>query len=266
MTTPNVPYRIEVDLVIPATPTEVWAAITTAEGSSAWMMPTTGTAEVGGQLIFHMGPDADSKARVTAVEPERRFVYEEDWADLAMQPDAIVTPLVTEFLIEARSGGTCAVKIVTSAFGVGADWENEFFTDMSAGWVPMLDNLRLYLTNFPGQPATSMWISATFSVGQPEAIAAVRDVLGFSDAGDPFSARDVHGVVERSLDRHFFLQLDEPLPGYVSFFAYPSAEGAGVAMQGYFFSSEAPGYVEREQPAWQAWLDDVAARTGAATR
>jgi uncharacterized protein YndB with AHSA1/START domain len=266
MTTPKVPYRMEVDLVVPGSPADVWKAITTAEGNSSWMMPTSGTAEVGGQLTFHMGPDVDSNARITAVEPERRFVYEEDWADLATQPDANVTPLVTEFLIEARSGGTCAVKIVTSAFGVGADWENEFFHDMSAGWAPMLDNLRVYLTHFPGQTATSMWVTAAFPVSQTEAIDAAREAFGFAQVGDTFHARDAKGRVERSGERHFFLQFDAPIPGYASFWSHPQEQGAGVAMQSYLFSPDAAAYVEREQPAWQAWLEEVAARTGVASR
>lgn len=266
MTTPNVPHRMEVDLVVPGTAAEVWQAIATAEGCSAWMMPTTGTAVVGGALIFDMGPDAKSEARITALEPERRLVYEEAWADLATQPDANVTPLVTEFIVEARSGGTCAVKIVTSAFGVGADWEHEFFDQMSAGWAPMLDNLRIYLTLFPGQHATSMTMQAAFPVSGADAIAAVRDAFGFEQAGDTFAARDAKGRVEKSLELTFVLQLDAPLPGFATFFAYPQPEGSGVGMQGHLFSPDAAPYVAQEQPAWQAWLESIAARTGAAAR
>ncbi len=266
MTKPNVPYRMEVDLVVPGTPADVWDAIATAEGCSAWMMPTTGTAEVGEALVFHMGPEMDSQARITALEPQRRIVYEEAWADLATQPDANVTPLVTEFLIEAQSGGTCAVKVVTSAYGVGADWENEFFQQMSSGWAPMIDNLRLYLTRFPGQRVTPMWISATFPVSASDAIEAVRGAFGFAQAGESFSANDAKGMVERSLDDSFFLQFDAPVPGFATFFPFGQEQGSSVAMQGHFFSAEAADYVAREQSSWQTWLDDVAARTGAAAR
>jgi len=264
MTTPNIPHRMEVDLVVPGTPADVWKAISTAEGCSAWMMPTTGTAEVGGELIFNMGPGMDSPARITALEPERRIVYEEQWADLAEQPDANVTPLVTEFLIEAQAGGTCAVKVVTSAFGVGADWENEFFSQMSEGWASMIDNLRVYLTRFPGQHVTPMWISAAFPVSQSDAIEAVRGAFGFAQAGDTFVARDAKGTVDRSIGEGFFLQFDAPVEGFATVFSYPQPEGSAVAMQGHLFSPDAADYVAREQSAWQAWLDEVAAQTGAA--
>lgn len=265
MTTPNVPYRFEVELVVPGTTTDVWQAIATAEGCSAWMMPTTGIAEVGGALVFDMGPDAISTARITAAEPERRLVYEEGWlAPEASGADANVTPLVTEFLIEARSGGTCVVKVVTSAFGVGADWEHEFFDQMSAGWGPMLDNLRVYMTLFPGQQSTPMGMFTTFPVGQADAIAAMRDAFGFAQAGDAFSARDATGSVERSEELGFVLHFEAPVPGYASFFAFPQPDGTGVGMQGHLFSADAAAYVEQEQAAWQAWLEDVATQTAVA--
>ena len=47
-----------------------------------------------------------------------------------------VTPIATEFLIESASGGSCVIRVVTSAYGSGADWENEFFAEMVAGVIP----------------------------------------------------------------------------------------------------------------------------------
>ena len=264
MTTPNISHHMEVDLVVPGTPEQVWDAIATAEGCSAWMMPTTGNAEVGSDLIFHMGPEMDSKAHITALEPGRRMVYEEDWADLAAEPEANVTPLVTEFIIEAQSGGTCAVKVVTSAYGVGADWENEFFSHMSSGWASMIDNLRVYLTRFPGQHVTPLVVSATFPGGVSESIAAIRRAMGFSQVGDSFSARDAKGSVDRSVEDSFFVQFDAPIPGFATFFGFGLDQGSGVVMQAHLFSPDAAEYVAREQSGWQAWFDSVVATTGAA--
>jgi hypothetical protein len=33
------------------------------------------------------------------------------------------------------------IRVVSSAYGSGADWENEFFAEMAAGWEAILDNL-----------------------------------------------------------------------------------------------------------------------------
>ena len=80
---------------------------------------------------------------MTGWDPPRRFVYEEpEWAELAGHPDASVSPLATEFLVEARSGGTCVVRVTSSAFGTGADWENEFIDEMATYFRPFFDLLR----------------------------------------------------------------------------------------------------------------------------
>jgi uncharacterized protein YndB with AHSA1/START domain len=230
------------------------------------MMPTEFEPHVGGAVTFHMGPEAASHGQVTAFEPNRRVEYEEDWATLMGHPGADVTPLVTEFLVEARSGGSCVVRVVTSAFGTGADWENEFWQEMSIGWAPMLDNLRVYLTYFPGQQATTMWTAATFACGPESAVAVAHEALGISgSAGDQWSAHGASGTVERSIDRHFLLRIQQPVDGLLSFFSYDNGAGSGLHMVGYLFSEDAADYVAREQSGWQAWLDQVASSTTADT-
>jgi uncharacterized protein YndB with AHSA1/START domain len=259
MTTPDIPHHFEFELEVPGTPDEVWQAIATAEGITAWMMPTDLDPRVGGAVTFHMGPDEASHGHITAYEPGRRVQYEEDWATLVGQAGADVTPLVTEFLVEAQSGGTCVVRVVTSAFGTGADWENEFFDEMSIGWTPMLDNLRLYLTHFPGQRVTSLWVSASFGSSPQSAVSAIRHALGITGSvGEPVTARGISGRVERTLDHHFLVRLEQPVLGLLSFYSYGNETGSGVSCVGYLFDDDAPEYVQREQAAWQEWLEGVA--------
>jgi uncharacterized protein YndB with AHSA1/START domain len=260
MTKHPVSHRFELELEVPGSPEQVWRAIASADGVTAWMLPTELDARLGGALTVHMGPELSSHGRVTAFEPERRLAYEEDWATLCGHPGADVTPLLTEFVVEARSGGTCVVRVVTSAFGTGADWEHEFWDDMASGWAPVLDNLRVYLTHFPDQHATSLSAATTFPGTPPEtAIAAVRRDLAVDAVGDPVSARGVTGRLERMIDHHLLVRLERPVPGLLSLFAFGSDGGSAVDLRGYLFSDAAPGYVEREQPAWQAWLDELAA-------
>src|SRR5690606_6905152 len=52
-----------------------------------------------------------------------------------------VGPVATEFLIESSSGGSCVIRVVMSAYGTGAEWENEFFDQMIADVIPILDKL-----------------------------------------------------------------------------------------------------------------------------
>jgi uncharacterized protein YndB with AHSA1/START domain len=262
MTTPNIPHRFEFEVEVPGTPEQVWQAIATAEGISSWMMPTELEPRVGGAVTFHMGPEASSTGHVTAYEPARRIEYDEDWASLMGHPGADVTPLVTEFLVEARSGGTCVVRVVTSAFGTGADWENEFFEEMNNGWAPVLDNLRLYLTNFAGQSATTMFAGTEFGAMAPQAAtAALRDALGISgQVGEAVTVRGLRGHVQRSIGHHLLITLDEPMSGMLSFFAFGAEGGSGVHMAGYLFADDAAAYVERERAAWQELLEATASR------
>ena len=65
-TTPNVPYRLEFSVEVPGTPEQVWQAIATAKGMSAWFAPTEMEEREGGSLHFTMGPEMGSDGQVTA--------------------------------------------------------------------------------------------------------------------------------------------------------------------------------------------------------
>ena len=170
MTNPDQPdrteHRMERTCEVTATPEQVWDAIATADGISAWMVPTRLDPRIGGEVSFDLG-DFRSIGVVTDYTPHVRFAYEEPWpiADRVEDvPPAMVewfatidvplsevyrglssvTPIATEFLIEAASGGSCVIRVVTSAYGSGADWENEFFAEMVGGWAELLDNLATH--------------------------------------------------------------------------------------------------------------------------
>jgi uncharacterized protein YndB with AHSA1/START domain len=170
MTNPEQPERVEHRMErtyeVVATPEQVWEAIATADGISAWMVPTRLDPRIGGEVSFDLG-ELRSTGVVTDYTPNVRFAYEEPWPiadDVEAMPAAMVewfdangvplsevhrdllsvTPLATEFLVESASGGSCVIRIVTSAYGSGADWENEFFAEMVDGWGAMLDHLAAH--------------------------------------------------------------------------------------------------------------------------
>jgi hypothetical protein len=197
---------------------------------------------------------------VTAWEPPHRFQYEEpDWADLTGHEGA-VTPMVTEFLIEARSGGTCSLRVVSSAFGTGADWEEEFFTEMERHWAPYFDNLRLYLTHFPGQRVTTLRAEATVPGPVDAAWSVLRAAIGAGKVGDPVELNGLAARAERiGTDIHeLLLRVEAPVPGFLLFGAWDVGDGvAHVGVTGYLFSDDAPAFVAREQPRWKAWLEGL---------
>ncbi len=151
MTNPDQPdrveHRMERTYEVAATPEQVWDAIATADGISAWMVPTRLDPQIGGAVSFDVG--FWSHGIVTDYTPTRRFAYAEPWPMADHMPTAdhdlsSLTPIATEFLIESASGGTCVIRVVSSAYGSGADWENEFFAEMIDGWVAMLDKLATH--------------------------------------------------------------------------------------------------------------------------
>jgi uncharacterized protein YndB with AHSA1/START domain len=144
----RVEHRIERTYEVPATPEQVWDAIATADGIAAWMVPTRLDPQIGGEVSFDLG-DFTSTGVVTDYTPNRRFAYEEPWPSEPGMPTAdldlsSVSPIATEFLIESASGGSCVIRVVTSAYGSGADWENEFFAEMVEGWIAILDHLATH--------------------------------------------------------------------------------------------------------------------------
>lgn len=85
---PTVPLRVAFEVEVAGTPEQVWAAIATAQGLSAWFLPTDVEERAGGALVTHMG-ETDSPATITDWEPPHRLVYEEaEWAGLVGQATA----------------------------------------------------------------------------------------------------------------------------------------------------------------------------------
>ncbi|MCS5716920.1 SRPBCC domain-containing protein [Herbiconiux sp. CPCC 205763] len=159
----RVEHRMERRYPLAASPEQVWEVIATADGIASWMAPTRLEPQAGGQVTFDLG-DYTSRGVVTDYTPNTRFAYEEPWPiaerpeeiapDMAEWFDSIgvplaevyetlsaVTPIATEFLIEAESGGSCVLRVVTSAYGTGAEWEKEFFDQMVDSFGPLLDDL-----------------------------------------------------------------------------------------------------------------------------
>src|SRR4051812_14055137 len=200
-TTPNVPYRLEFSVEVPGSPEQVWQAIATAKGMSAWFTPTQMEEREGGSLHFTMGPEMGSDGQVTAWEPPRRLVYEEDWAALMGKDPDSLSPLTSEFLVEAQSGGTCIVRVTTSGFGIGADWESEWWATLGPNWMPSFDNLRLYLADFPSQEATQLEVSATYPCDVDALWKTLDDAFGLAGEGATVEVRGVTGTVERMRER-----------------------------------------------------------------
>jgi uncharacterized protein YndB with AHSA1/START domain len=248
----------EVSLEVPGPPEEVWRAIATGPGITAWFVPAEVEEREGGKVTLHLMPGFDANAEVTAFEPPHRFVYTDEWEPA---PGLGSRPMATEFLVEAKSGGTCVVRIIASGFGTGEDWDKPL-ESVREGWAAALETMRLYLTHFRGQPCAPINVGGTATAGPREAAferlrtelglasAAVGERVQTSGEGVPRLA----GEVIRLEPAEIQLLLDEPAPGI----AYIAAGGAGdevfAIMRGYLFGDGATAVAAREEPRWREWI------------
>jgi uncharacterized protein YndB with AHSA1/START domain len=265
MTEPQVPHRIELTVDVAAPADHVWQAIATSDGVSSWFIPHEFEGRVGGRFVVHMA-ETDSTGQVTGWDPPRRFAYEEDWATLLGHPDADVTPLATEFLVEARAGGTCVVRVVTSAFGTGADWEGEFFDALATGWEPFLDLLRLYVTRFPGQRAATRTAEVGVAAPADEVRAAMQRALGVARNGEAVEAWGLSGTTLRVTAPFTLIDVTDPSPGYVAVGAVPNMPddgGADVLFNAYLFGPDAEKSLDAALPRWREWLASLPVPQGA---
>ena len=254
---PDVQHRVEFSIELPASADDVWHAIATGDGVTSWFLPHEIEGRVGGRFVVHMG-ETDSVGKVTGWEPPRRFAYEEDWATLIGRPGAEVTPLATEFLVEARSGGTCVVRVVSSAFGSGADWENEFFDEMLRYWQPFFELLRVYVTRFPGQVATTRTVARDVDAPAATVARAIAGNLGVTEVGQSFDALGLSGSVLRVGEPYVMVDVDGPAPGYACVAALNNGERTIVQVGAWLFGDGAGRALDDAEPQWQTWLDELA--------
>jgi uncharacterized protein YndB with AHSA1/START domain len=248
---------VQAEVEVPGTPEEIWDAIATGPGISAWFVPTEVDEREGGEISQHHGAGMDFTGVVTAWEPPHRFVYETEWRPTDA---AGLERTAAEFLVEARAGGTCVVRVVNSGFGSGADWDRAM-ESTKAGWPTALNSLRLYLTHFLGQAAASFAAGGTAPGTREEAWRELSGAIGIPVATEgervasgPGSPR-LAGVVESAEESHLTLRIDEPGPGL----AYIGAGGPGdevyAFVRAYVYGEDAVEIAARAESDWQAWLD-----------
>jgi uncharacterized protein YndB with AHSA1/START domain len=144
---------IENRIDVSGTPEQVWQAIATGPGITCWFMPAEIEEREGGTVGFDMGSGMAPSGIVRVWDPPRRLAYEEQWTDYDGRE---IGKLASEFTVEARSGGTCVVRLVSNLFTTTGDWDKEL-DDLHKGWQTYFENLRLYLADFPASAARRSW-------------------------------------------------------------------------------------------------------------
>jgi uncharacterized protein YndB with AHSA1/START domain len=256
---PNGRRSVQVEFEVPGTPDEVWQAIATGPGISAWFVPAEFEERDGNPVAvkFRFSPDVEISGAVTAWDPPRTFVAEGD--GLGGSP-----PIAIEWSVEARAGGVCRVRMVHSLFAGTDEWDNQL-EGATSGWAGFLNILRIYLTHFRGQRSAIMQITAPVTTSDAESWEALTAALGVKGVSvgqrwtTPAGVSPLGGVVELVTEDPYdaLLRLDKPGPGIAALGAvtYPGGQSV-VAMNLYMYGDRAAETVARETPVWQAWFQE----------
>ena len=248
---------VEMDVLVPGTPEQVWQALATSNGNAAWFTAAAIEGKIGGVLRFDFGGDMTSSGTVTAWEPPLRFGYLEfDWAEGA-------PPLATEITITARSGGQCLIRMVHSLFTSSDDWDDQM-EGFEGGWPGFFDVLRVYLPNFAGMNAASFMAVTSARADHLPTWMRLLDSLKLAGAnvGEHRSAalepERLSGVVARvhldARQRYILLHLDGPHPGIVLLGTYAKGESINVSVCRYHYGDDAAAALAVSEPRWREWL------------
>jgi uncharacterized protein YndB with AHSA1/START domain len=244
---------VQAEVEVVGTPEEVWKAIATGPGISSWFVPTEFQTDQAGKpakVVSHFSPDGsmDSVATVTAWEPPRRFVADSP-GERPNDPS-----VATEWTVEARSGGTCIVRVVHSWFADSEDWDREY-EGHEQGWSAFFRILRLYLGSFQGQPCSAFQLMAFTPEPKSKAWEILMHPLGLRDPSEgqrvtsTAGAPRLSGVVERvgapEYPEELLLRLDAPAPGIAHLFAMPMGGNTCVPVRLYLYGDQAAAVAAR---------------------
>lgn len=251
---------VTVEVEVPGTPEQVWQAIATGPGISSWFVPSTVEPKVGGETTNDFGGGMLATAKITAFDPPVRFVAEAPgWGEG-------MPPVATEWTVEAKSGGTCLVRVVHSMFASTDDWDGQL-EGTEHGWPGFFRVLRRYLTQFVGQQSGQVLATAMTSSSLEDAWSRLSSALKVEGAaaGQRVSAQVAPGVtiagtvdaVGVSGGHHtMHLELEQPANGTLYAGAFPCG-GAMVSLQAYLYGDDAEAKVREVAPVVQKWLNGL---------
>jgi hypothetical protein len=228
------------EVVLPATPEEVWEAIATTAGNAAWLFPN------------EIDPDGSG---ATVWDPPRHFgvrTQQGDWFN------------ALEFVIEGRDGGTSLLRYVHSGIFV-EDWDTQYdavqqHTDF------YLHTLSEYLEHFNGRTATYIGelpggIEGPTTSATPDGFQRLQQALGLeaqASKGDlalltPQGLEPIEGVLDYLRPNFIGVRSTDAL---YRFFGR-NAFGAPVAMSIHMFIDGVdPDEIKNN---WRQWLNTALA-------
>jgi uncharacterized protein YndB with AHSA1/START domain len=250
---------VEMEFLVPGTPDEVWQAMATGAGNTAWFTRATIEERVGGALRFEFGPGMSSSGQVTMWEPPHQFGYvEREW-------NGDAPPVATEIVIAARSGGQCVVRMVHSLFSSSDEWDDQL-EGFEGGWPGFFAVLRIYLGQFAGSKGASFQAMTSTEEEHLAVWARLIEGLGLAGAnvGEQRSSpgpEGLSGTIEQVQQdrkvRSVLMRLVKPAPGVALVGTYGTAQAVNVSMSLFFYGEGAERAAAASETRWRAWLGEA---------
>jgi len=174
------------------------------------------------------------------------------------------TPMATEWIVEAKSGDTCLVRVVHSWFASTDEWDGQFEA-VEQGWIGFFSILKLKLKHFLGQPSTAFDVTGIFNSSESEGWAALTGPFGLTGAtegkeatsGADTPALSGHVEVGRTGEEmSMILLISEPGPGICQFFAVPMGGQTYLSIRFFLFGDNAAATVAKVEPEWSRWFSE----------
>lgn len=266
---------VEAEVEVAGSPEEVWQAIATGAGISSWFVPSEVEEREGGAVVSSFGPGMDSVGKITRWNPPNGFVAETEEG-----PGTVAT----EWIVEARGGGSCLVRIVHRWFADSDDWDGEF-EGHAYGWAASFFRmLRLYLAHFPGQTCSAFQLTAVSDRPAPEVLRIVKRALNVDETRLRFAssseAPPLAGTLEpieitdpelrriretspqivaalqgmEGEEPELFLRLERPAPGLAHMMIMGMGGETLLSMRFHFYGDESEAPAAQAEREWSAWL------------
>jgi hypothetical protein len=225
-------FEIAREILLEATPEQVWETIATEAGLAAWFQPS---------------PVDPSSDMVAAWEPGRRLAIRTPKAQ-----DGSVHAF--EYLIEGRAGGSAVLRFVHSGV-TGDDWNDEYQSITSGGWDMYLYTLAQYHRHFAGRPAVYIEAEGPPSSAAPEAwedlvkaLTSRPAQLGAAVHMELVQIGPVEGVIDYVNPNYVGLRTADALIRFHG----RSALGMTVAVSHHAYNGDIDA--ERTRSSWESWL------------
>ncbi|PPK64889.1 SRPBCC domain-containing protein [Actinokineospora auranticolor] len=226
-------FEIRREVVLEATPAQIFAAVTENQGSWLFPMPyppADGTVDAQGSRVTKWDPPHEVAVRTEG-------------------PDGWFNAL--EHVIEARDGGTAVLRYVHSGIFTD-DWDTQYdgagkHTDF------YLHSLGQYVKHFPGRGATYVAADGPAASHAPGAVDVLRRALGVTAVGDRVRIEGLGVDAEVDYLEGQFIGLRDGDTLYRFYCREPW--GAPVSLAHHLFTE--PADPEKTTAAWQTWLDAV---------